>query len=54
MFSEISGGVDPNEVTEEAVKPIGFSSLSAAVTRAMPVAWFRKTALRPSGPERSK
>ena len=54
MFRDTSGGLDPSEVTEEAVKPIGLPAWSAAVTSEIPVAWFRNTVLSASGPERSK
>jgi hypothetical protein len=54
MFKDTSGGLEPREVTDEAVKPIGSPSLVADVTTVMPEAWLRKTDLRASEPCRSK
>lgn len=54
MLKETSGGVEPRDVTEEAVNPMGFPSESRAVIRAIPDAWLRKTDLRASLPVRSK
>lgn len=54
MFSETSGGLDPRDVTEDAVKPIGSPSSVEDVTTVIPEAWFRKTALSAAEPVRSK
>ena len=54
MLSETSGGFEPSEVTEEAVKPIGSPSAVAEVTTVIPEAWLRKTDFRASEPSRSK
>lgn len=54
MFRETSGGFDPRDVTDEAVKPIGSPVAVLEVTIAMPLAWFLNTALSASSPRRSK
>lgn len=54
MFRETSGGFDPSDVTEEAVKPIGTPASVEEVTTVMPEAWFLKTAFRAADPVRSK
>jgi len=54
MLRETSGGLDPSDVTEDAVNPMGSPKLVRLVTIAMPLAWFRNTALSASSPRRSK
>jgi hypothetical protein len=50
MLNDTSGGFEPSEVTEVAVKPIGSPSLSCEVMIATPEAWVRKAAFRASEP----
>lgn len=54
MFSETSGGLDPSDVTEEAVKPIGTPASVEEVTTVIPDAWFRNTAFSAAEPVRGK
>lgn len=54
MFSDTRGGLEPRDVTEDAVKPIGSPLSVRLVTMAMPLAWFLNTALSASSPRRSK
>jgi hypothetical protein len=50
MLKDTSGGLDPSEVTEVAVKPIGSPSLVAEVIIATPEACLRKVAFSASAP----
>ena len=43
MFIDTSGGFEPSEVIEEAVKPIGSPEEVLEVITAIPAAWFLKT-----------
>jgi hypothetical protein len=38
MFTDTNGGVEPNDVTEEAVNPIGSPFFALAVSIAIPLA----------------
>lgn len=52
MLKETSGGFEPREVTEVAVKPIGSPVAVADVMIATPEACLRKVALSASAPWR--
>ena len=50
MLNETRGGLEPREVTEVAVKPIGSADLVAEVITATPEACMRKAVFSASGP----
>ena len=50
MLKDTSGGLDPSDVTEVAVKPIGLPSLSWEVMIATPDACIRKAVFSASEP----
>lgn len=54
MFIETNGGLEPSEVIDEAVKPIGSPCLVREVMMVIPEAWLRNTESRASVPLRGK
>lgn len=54
MLKETSGGLDPSEVTEVAVKPIGSPDSVTEVMIATPEACLRNAAFSASEPNRLK
>ena len=48
MLKVTNAGLEPSEVMEVAVKPVGFPELSLVVITATPEAWRLKAALRAS------
>lgn len=52
MLKDANGGLDPSDVTEDAVKPIGSPSLLVDVIMATPEACILNTALSASEPSR--
>lgn len=54
MFIETRGGLEPREVIEEAVKPIGSPAEVRDVIIVIPEAWLRNTDSSASVPLRGK